>query len=143
MYFVTVCTKDMQNLLSTIVGAATCRPHIVLSKYGEVAEDAILIIPQIYESVHIDRYVIMPNHIHILIQIEKSGRQIAAPTISLVVGNMKRAVSLKLKRSIWQKSYHDHIIRNENTYEKIAHYIDENPQKWAGDYYYNPQGADL
>ena len=141
MYFVTVCTKVKRNPLGEVVGAATrcpgCRPHVVLSEYGKIVDIAISNIPMIYESVKVNHYVIMPNHIHMLIQIEKSGRQIAAPTVSLIIGNMKRAVSIKLKQSIWQKSYYDHIILSEKEYEKIAHYIDENPQTWANDRYYS------
>jgi len=65
------------------------------------------------------------------------GRQNAAPTLPRVMGQWKRAISMKLGYSIWQKSFHDHIVCSETEYQKIAYYIDENPAIWSEDCYYN------
>ena len=81
----------------------------------------------------------MPNHMHMILQFSTGGRQVAAPTLSLVVGNMKRAVSMDIGFSLWQKSFHDHIIRDDGDYARIARYIDENPSKWEEDCYFPPQ----
>ena len=80
----------------------------------------------------------MPNHVHLilLLQEENGGRLIAAPTVSRVIGQMKRVVSREIGVSIWQKSYHDRIIRDEAEYLKIWNYIDTNPLKWNEDCYY-------
>jgi hypothetical protein len=64
---------------------------------------------------------------------EIHGRQDAAPTVSRIVGQWKRAVSLKVGYSVWQKSFHDHIIRDMNDYRRIAEYIETNPQRWMED----------
>jgi hypothetical protein len=66
-----------------------------------------------------------------------SGRQVAAPTVSTIIGHIKRFVSMKIGYSIWQKSYHDRIIRNEKEYLIRWQYIDENPIKLEEDEYYN------
>ena len=105
-YFVTVCTKDRAELFGTIVGAATCRPYVKLTEIGKFVDDAIGKINDIYEHVSVGQYVIMPNHVHIIVIVaRKSGRQIATPTISLIVGNLKRAVSIRAGFSPWQKSF--------------------------------------
>jgi len=65
-----------------------------------------------------------------------SGRQNAAPTLSQIIGQWKRAVSINAGFSLWQKSFHDHIIRSEAEYQRISQYIDQNPARWAEDEYY-------
>jgi len=136
-YFITICTKDRQCILSRVVenppeksvGADIIRPpKIELSKYGDIIYKAIQNIPSIYTGVLVDRFVIMPNHVHILLRIENnSGRMISAPT---VIGSMKRYASKEIGYSIWQKGFYDHIIRNEHDYTEHLQYIDQNPTKW-------------
>jgi len=136
-YFITICTKDRQCILSRVVenppeksvGADIIRPpKIELSKYGDIIYKAIQNIPSIYTGVLVDRFVIMPNHVHIFLRIENnSGRMISAPT---VIGSMKRYASKEIGYSIWQKGFYDHIIRNEHDYTEHLQYIDQNPTKW-------------
>lgn len=73
----------------------------------------------------------MPDHIHLLISIhaDADGRQIAAPTLSTVIGHLKRYVSKQLGFSIWQKSFIDRVIRNQKGYDAVWEYIDNNPFK--------------
>lgn len=80
----------------------------------------------------------MPNHIHLIVLITASndGRTQFAPTVSRMVKQFKGAVSKEIGHSIWQKSFHDRIIRNEAEYQKIWRYIEENPLKWELDKYY-------
>ena len=149
-YFVTICAKDRLELFATIdVGAAFCRP--CLMQAGEIIENEISTLSRTYEGVFVDCYVVMPNHVHMIIAIagmwqhEASGRQNAAPTISRMMNQWKRAVSTKIGYSVWQKSFHDHIIRNEEDYIRIAEYIENNPVNWEEDCFYisalttNPQ----
>lgn len=142
MYFVTICLKDRKTILSKInyndvVGADNIRPK--LTPYGIVVDKAINAIPSHYPEIKIDKYVIMPDHIHLIMIIcndKINGRQIAAPTIMRVIGQMKRWVSKEIGKSIWQKSFYDHVIRDENDYKKIWEYIDSNPLKWLLDCLY-------
>ena len=139
-YFVTICTKDRRCILSDVaVGAATSRPpELRLTAYGEIVDSAIKSIPAIYPAVFIDNYVIMPNHVHLILRMcdTGNGRQIAAPTVSTVIGQLKRWASIQAKSALWQKSYHEHVIRGENDYREIWEYIESNPAKWAEDRYY-------
>lgn len=127
-YFITVCVHDRKPILWN-VGAATCRPN--LSKIGSVVEKAILQIPIHYPMISVDKYCIMPDHIHMILSIrtDDDGRQIAAPTMSTVIGHMKRWVSMQIGHSIWQKSFYDHVIRTQQSYDKIWEYIENNPIK--------------
>lgn len=143
-YFVTICTKDRQNLFwneINAVGADNIRPQNKqpLNKNGEIIKYAIEEMPKHYECVFVDKYVIMPNHIHLILLIDRMNenrRIISAPTISRIIGQMKRWASKQIGFPIWQKSFYDHIIRNQADYDQIWRYIDENPIKWALDEYY-------
>ena len=140
-YFVTLCIENRKPVLWNMdaVGAATCRPQsVALSHLGETIDIAINQIPTHYSNVKVDHYCIMPNHIHMILSImpDESGRQIAAPTISTIIGNMKRWVSMKIGYSIWQKSFYDHIIRDCDDYNVRVKYIHENPIRWYYDELY-------
>ena len=121
------------------VGASIARPEDVgLSKYGKIVVEAIEKISTIYPVITVDNYVVMPNHIHLLLQIhsDSSGRAMLAPTISIVIQQMKGYATKKIGRSIWQKLFHDHVIRDEKGYLKIWNYIEGNPSKWEEDCFY-------
>lgn len=130
-YFITICAKDRKAVLSNIVvGASIARPkEIRLTEYGIIVETAILNIPKYYPAISVDNYVIMPDHIHLLLQInsDNDGRPMVAPTISRVIQQMKGYVTKRIGFSIWQKSYNDHIVRGKDDYESIWEYIEHNP----------------
>lgn len=93
--------------------------------------------------VFVDNYVVMPNHVHILLRISlgenrviKNGRPMVAPTVSVIMQQMKGVVSKKAGYSVWQRSFHDHIIRNENDYRMIYSYIRDNPLNWKRDRFF-------
>ena len=91
-----------------------------------------------YPMVNIDKYVIMPNHIHILLFIfNENGTANPSPTLGMVMGWFKYNVIKKADVSVFQHSFHDHIIRNKNDYEKIWQYIDTNPVNWHKDCFYS------
>ncbi len=136
-YFVTLCIKDRKPVLSDIIVGANC---VRLTDEGKIVESEIEKFNMIYDSVFVDNYVIMPNHIHLLIRIESDGRTQFAPTLSRVIKQFKGAVTKKLGRSIWQKSFYDHIIRDENDFLVRWQYIDDNPVKWAEDELYINSG---
>ncbi|WP_317855346.1 transposase [Chakrabartyella piscis] len=138
-YFITICTKDKQNILwneTHVVGASSARQKYTLSDCGRIVDTAIMGIDKIYTTITIDKYVIMPNHIHMILVIENDGRALHAPTISHAVQQMKGIVTKQIGHTIWQKSFHDHIIRGEKEYLKILEYMETNPLKWELDCYY-------
>ena len=140
-YFITVCTENRKSILSGVVGATIGRPaYVRLTSNGIIVENAIHGIESHYEPVRVDKYVIMPNHIHLLISIDcTDGRPMVAPTISRVIQQMKGIVTKQIGHNIWQKSFHDHIIRPESDYEMIWEYIDTNPGRWETDCFYTKE----
>ena len=139
-YFITVCTDKRKNLFWKDVGAIIDRPeNVPLSQLGMIVRQSIIDIPKHYPMISVDHSVIMPNHLHLLLQIntDADGRSLIAPTISTVVRLMKGTVSRQAGFSVWQKGFYDHIIRNENDYQEIWKYIEGNPGKWAEDKLYN------
>lgn len=147
-YFITICTQGRQQILwesdtfteDDNVGASIARPQRAptLSKTGKVVEQCIWEIPAHYPHISVEKYAVMPNHIHLLllIQREQDGRPMVAPTVSTVMQQFKGIVSKQLSRSIWQKSFHDHVVRTEHGYAQIWQYIDTNPQLWHKDCFY-------
>ena len=133
-YFITVCTANREKIFWNDVGADSIRPgNLPLSSSGKIAEQAVLQIASHYENIVVDKDCIMPDHIHLILRIESniSGRIISAPTISTVVGSMKRWVSKQIGKPIWQKSFYEHGIRNQQDYDEIWTYLDNNPLKYA------------
>ena len=149
-YFVTICVKGKHEILSTIdVGARIARPNedeadvgariARPTEIGEKVEFALQQINEKYPTVILDKYVIMPNHIHMILMITQTdcdGRAMRAPTISTVINQFKGFVTKQIGESIWQKLFHDRIIRDEEEYLKIRKYIEENPETWLQDCYY-------
>ncbi len=132
-YFVTICTHERRNFFWNDVGAACGRPPCMpgLSNIGMIADQEINRIAGYYQGVVIEKYVVMPNHIHMIITLQNDvGRPKVAPTVSRIVQQFKGAVSKQAGFSLWQRSFYDHIIRNEAEYRDVWQYIDTNPLKW-------------
>jgi len=138
-YFVTVCTKDRCSIFWENVGASIARPQeIKLTACGVWAKEAVESIEEKYPAISVEAYVIMPNHIHLLLQIHahEDGRAMLAPTLSIVVQQMKGFVTKKVGYTLWQKGFYDHVIRNEKDFWEISEYIQNNPIKWIEDEFY-------
>ena len=138
-YFLTICTKNRKNLFWKNVGAIIDRPeNIPLTNLGCLVRQCIIEIPMHYPMISVDNFVVMPNHIHLLLQIhtDADGRSLIAPTISTVVRLMKGTVSKQAGFSVWQKGFYDHVIRNDKDYQSIWNYIEGNPGKWTEDQLY-------
>jgi putative transposase len=184
-YFITICVKNMQKLLGDVVGGDShTASYVRLSKYGRVVDKYVRNLEGI------DKYVIMPNHIHMTIMIDTPNNGLmwsSAPTtnteitqnrrgrcphrtadpkeiqtdvganahigpmapcsrrsvpsastsIPQLIRSLKTLISKEIGFSIFQRSYYDRIIRNEQEYQQIWQYIDTNPAKWEDDKYYS------
>ncbi len=164
-YFITLCTHNRQPLFSAIVGDDA---RIVLKPYGKIALSYLQEIPNKYQNLSVDKYVIMPDHIHLLLQIHSVGEAFRLPrdgepvpytnfcacsygtgnpfpTIGNVIGWYKYRVSKHINslrdtpgQSVFQRSYYDHIIRNQTDYNEIWEYIENNPLKWQWNHQLKP-----
>ena len=141
VYFVTICTKDKRKTLSRIVGGgAYDAPRVILTEKGKIVEKYILSTNNI-KNVAIDKYVIMPNHIHMLIFLENEDGTSRAPSptnmmIPHIVGTLKRFVNRDCGEDLFQRSFFDHIIRDYKDYALRWNYIENNPARWCEDKYY-------
>ena len=123
-YFITFCTKEKACVLWN-------REQGCLSGWGSVTENTILEIPQHYSGIKVEHYVVMPNHVHLLLLLENDA--VGIPT---VINQLKGAITKRIGTPIWQKLYHDRIVRNDTEYTKIWNYIEMNPMKWELDCFY-------
>jgi len=140
-YFITICTAEMKPTFGKVVvgDAAHGVPIMELNTTGKIVKQYIENINTVYKHTHLDKYVIMPNHVHLIITVSEKGTPWAAyPTTDVpkIINSLKTLTSKKAGSSLWQRSYHDRIIRNEAEYRKIWQYIDESPTKWVNDKYY-------
>lgn len=131
-YFITVCTHEKR----CIFGKAG-----TINRFGKIVKSCIEKISEVFSNVHVDKYVIMPNHIHIILVLRSENNNEILPNISTVVGQFKTAVTKSIRnieqnRIVWQRSFYDHIIRNQMEYESIWNYIEGNPSKWMEDKLY-------
>lgn len=123
-YFVTVCTNFKEPFLSEIVYRAE-RPISILTPVGKAVEETIQYIHNNYDGVSVEKYCIMPNHIHLII------------TLGNACGGLKSFTTKRFREIqhsphliLWQRDYYEHIIRSDEDYAEKSRYIDENPIKW-------------
>ena len=131
-YFITVCVQNRKPILWNNVGADSIHPNDPpLSAVGKIVECGILQIPQHYSHISLDKYCVMPDHIHMILRIlsDENGESMPGPGMPTIVEQMKRWVSKNVGQPIWQKSYADRVIRNEKGYLAVWEYIDNNPLK--------------
>ena len=114
------------------------RAQVQLTGAGKIVETYIQNVPSVYPQVTVEKYAIMPNHVHAIVVIEP-GKD--TPSLNTVIGSYKSAVSKQCHEinadiKVWQRSYHDHIIRDQKRYELIWSYIDTNWYRWKDDKFY-------
>ena len=144
-YFITICTKDRRKILSKItvgtplpgypLSGCPQNPCVELLWHGEIADRYIRQMDAFYEHISVDQYVIMPDHIHLLITIHGGHPRTGVPTrtseIARFVGSLKRFCNKEYSENVWQPRYYDHIIRNQEDYNEVWKYIENNPLKWG------------
>ena len=158
-YFLTVCTHNRKKLFSEIVtmaGDKILKPsdaeglinelyETKLTDFGKVAEEIIKSLSERFE-VEISDYVIMPNHIHMVVFVDEERAIRESPLqirslISKIIGYFKMNVSKAIHKThpdlvVWQRDYYDRVIRDDEEYIGIAEYIFANPGKWSEDKLY-------
>ena len=151
MYFITICTYGKANIFGKIING-----NIILSPIGKIAEEEIhtVNLKRAAEFIKITKFVIMPNHVHMIVQIYNPGlfhnyqkEEFSKPTsksISSTIRSYKSAVTKRIHENpksnntyaIWQPRYYDNSIRNEKAYQKIWEYIDTNVSRWDEDKFF-------
>ena len=152
-YFVTILVKDREHLLAEVVDGA-----VQLSKAGEIVDECWKEISRHFTEVECDTYMIMPNHIHGILVVGDVRARHASPlqrhplrvtarptgpkpsSVGAIIGSFKSAATKRINRFrrtigfvVWQRNYYEHIIRNEDSLNKIREYIIHNPLRWEFD----------
>jgi REP element-mobilizing transposase RayT len=155
-YFVTICTYGKEHLFGQIVHGEMC-----LNEFGTIVEGEWITSARIREEISIGEYVIMPNHFHAIaiindesmndyypknvqqppiIPSDNTPNGSAPRSISSLMAGFKSSVTKRINQlrkmpgiPVWQRSFHDHIIRDEEDYIRICNYIENNPLKWLDD----------
>ena len=168
LYFITICCQDRACLFGRVVN-----DEMELNDAGKIAEQYWLDIPKHFPNVVLHEYVVMPNHVHGIIEIaETDGMDIGGADIvgaknfsplrhtphqpqpsppqrprgtSKTIGSMVRGFKIGVTKwmrnntnvhDVWQRNYYEHIIRDEQSYHRIAEYIKNNPANWQDDKFY-------
>ena len=163
LYFITICTEGRRKILSKIaltdvpddprshtaifVGVDVLDdPSIELTEYGKIADKYIKQLNGHYDSISVEQYVIMPNHIHMILFVKSRGSsRTSTPTsrqhgtVPAFVSTFKRFCNKEIGENIWQRYYHDHIIRDKRDFDEISKYIYENLLKWQFDELYSEE----
>ena len=139
IYFITVCTKDRRSSLSRIVGGDDLgAPRVELYENGRAAEQNLVRMNGVYDGVSVESYVIMPNHVHFLLNVRNGAPGSSPPTntVSKFVAAFKKFTNKQCDEKLWQRGFYDHVIRDESDFAAHIAYINDNPAKWADDRYY-------
>ncbi len=157
LYFITICVKDREWLFGEIVDG-----KIILNDAGKISDECWLGIPEHFPNVVLHEHIVMPNHVHGIVELIKtdsspidsneSPRNEFQKIIPYSIGSIIRGYKIGVTKwfrnntvgvenfqpqSIWQRNYYEHIIRNEISYHKISEYIINNPNNWKDDNFFN------
>ena len=148
-YFVTICCHKRQNLFGEIQ-----QGEMVLNAAGEMVEECWFNIPKHFPNAELHEFVVMPNHVHGIIEltvraenflplqpIQHEFQTVIPISVASIVKGFKIGVTKWMRQNthqnqIWQRNYYEHIIRNDESYRRIANYIVHNPQNWQEDEYF-------
>ena len=127
-YFITICTHQRKCIFGT--------PK-QLNQFGEIAKKHIQNLQNHYVDVRVDQFVVMPNHIHMILILGAENRA----NIETIIAQYKAGVSREIRKikygiNIWQRSFHDHVIRDRESYLNIWKYIEGNPLCWEKDCFF-------
>ncbi|MCC6720947.1 MAG: hypothetical protein IT243_02005 [Bacteroidia bacterium] len=174
LYFITICTHNRECFFGEIVGANNDLPEMILNDAGKIANDCWFEIPQHFPNAVLHEHIVMPNHVHGIIELTDNvgarhgvslpdntgntagtshgmslpqqpntnqfGKPIAG-SVSVIINQYKSSIKRWCNKNgheyfKWQSRFHDHIIRNEQSYQIISEYIINNPAKWQDDKFY-------
>jgi REP element-mobilizing transposase RayT len=164
LYFITICCQDRVCRFGKIVDVADIRAKkflpqqkMILNDAGNIANECWLEIPNHFPNSILHEHIVMPNHVHGIIELtgtvgvqnfESQQRNEFQKIIPLSIGSIIRGFKIGVTKwfrsntdieTVWQRNFYEHIIRNEQSYHTISHYIINNPAKWNNDKFYSEQ----
>jgi len=142
-YFITICIQNRENRLGQIKNQT-----ILLNNAGLMVQQWIINLSEHFPNITIQHKIIMPNHLHFILDITYSDQHTASisqmmqwfktMTTNQYIRGVKDNIYPSFYKRLWQRNYYEHIIRNENSFSQIAQYIQNNPKSWKEDILFNP-----
>lgn len=138
-YYVTICVHERERFFGKIFDG-----RMISSPAGRMIELEWLKLRIRYLNIRLDKFVVMPNHFHGIIQLIRAGTR-PAPTLGTIIGNYKSITTHEyidgirkytwpsFKNKLWQRNYYEHVIRDEQDFDHVKKYIIENPINWTKD----------
>ena len=140
MYFITLCIKEKKCKLGVVLDAESeaDMPTVVLSTAGKLVQNQIHTMSDFYPHILVDHFIVMPNHVHLLLLVQNTETENTPANAAVpgFVSTLKRFTNKQAGEDLWQRSYHDHVVRGEQDYLRIWQYIDSNAAKWKADCFY-------
>jgi len=142
-YFVTICAQHRRCLFGTVH-----RSNVALSLAGEMVANELSALPSRFDNVRLDAWVVMPNHLHAIAILDPSGGDRSLVSLSDVVGAYKRMTTHRYIQQVqesgwplfpgrlWQRSFHDRMIRDDRHFDRLRGYVEANPFLWPKDTYF-------
>lgn len=138
----TICTYNREYLFGDVL-----KGEMVLNQFGCITQDSWQDMPNHHKNIELDKFIVMPNHIHGIIIINNPvgngparsfNKYQKTDNLSIIIGSYKSTVTKQINRINnnqfkWQKSFHDHIIRSDKSLQNIQEYIVNNPKTWDND----------
>jgi len=146
VYFITICTHRQACLFGEVIDGA-----MQLNQLGRIVEQEWQRTAVLRPYVDLDAFVVMPNHFHgVIVIVEEntvaggSAKLLAARSLGAIIGQFKGSVTKRIRSQeglqgimVWQRNYHDHVVRNDKSLQRIREYIAYNPENWAKDFYFD------
>jgi REP element-mobilizing transposase RayT len=139
-YFVTICTHDRGRLFGDAVEG-----QMRVNPFGGIVQSCWAALPLHYPRVELDAFVVMPNHVHGVLILTVGAGLKPAPTepskfygLPEVIRGFKTFSSRRINemrntpgQRLWQRSYYEHIIRDQDGLDSVRQYILSNPAQWS------------
>ena len=141
-YFITICTFNREPRFGNVRDE-----KMILNSTGRIIERSWQYLPDHYSNLKLDEYVIMPNHFHAIAILEGNGHELSEIVRGFKTRSARRVNRLEYKTGfhLWQRSFYDHVIRDDRDLDAIREYIVNNPLKWELDNenpdYYSGKGV--
>jgi putative transposase len=130
-YFVTICTHEKFCWFGDVLDG-----RLVPTRSGEIVEDVWCSLPERFPQVVLDCYVVMPNHFHGLLVLGPGPRSLGAMIRTFKAASTRLIRVNGLEQFGWQRNYHEHLVRNDESLRRIRQYILDNPRTWESDIFH-------
>lgn len=151
LYFVTVCTQNKVNVFGKVKNG-----KLILNNAGQMVSAKLIEASTVHTDILVDKFIVMPNHLHAMLWPQSGTTRRSFPTTvseyvqrfktlttKLYIDGVKKGIYLPFNKKLWQKSFYDHIIRDENDYLNHWRYIEENPMRWYEDRYWTDDNMEV